>query len=390
MCSATPRSLFSITRLCEITLFAASISATAAGQCYYNWEQIPNPPGWWCSGKAINNRGHVAGILSNLGETYRGFIWTPEAGTQMLPLPDGFYDMQVLDINDLDHVVGYAVSQTLGYSGFLWDGKSFTMIPPPPGAQGIIATGINNLDQIVGGANGPFLWENGILTDFGPLVNAPYGAEATAINDRSQILGHAYFGDEERTFVIRGTAIEWLPQEELPLTSATALSNNGFVVGRGATSRFQSATRLGLVWTPHSLERVEPPSPNGRCYFLGINDQARAVGSYYYPDYEGIVWQNQSATELVNLVQDPPFVSQANDINRSGQIIALRSVGTIVLNPVWVTGDLTGDCQVSLDDLMLVLVNFGAPQGSFPCGDINLDGQVDLTDLATLLSHWGV
>ncbi len=259
-----------------------------------------------------------------------------------------------------------------------------------PWAKGIVAYGINNLDQVVGGANEAFLWEDGILTNLGPLVDAPYGTDATAINDRSQLIGHAYFDDEERAFVIHGTTVEWLPQDELPVSSATALSNNGFVVGRGATSRFQSARRFGLVWTPYSLERVEAPSPNVRCYFLGINDQSRAVGAFSSPLDQGIVWQNRTTTELVNLVENPPFVNQANDINHSGQIIARSSVGTNLLNPVWVTADLTGDCHVSFDDLMLVLLNFGAPLGSFPRGDVNLDGQVDLTDLTTLLSLWGV
>ncbi len=135
MCSSTPRNRFLLARLCGIPLFAASFSASVAGQCYYAWEQIPNPAGWWCSGKAINNLGHVARNLSNLGENRRGFFWTPEAGTQILPLPDGFYDMEVLDINDLDHAVGYAVSQTLGYWAFLWDGKRYTMIAPPRGRK---------------------------------------------------------------------------------------------------------------------------------------------------------------------------------------------------------------------------------------------------------------
>ena len=74
MCSSTPRNRFLLARLCGIPLFAASFSASVAGQCYYAWEQIPNPAGWWCSGKAINNLGHVARNLSNLGENRRGFF----------------------------------------------------------------------------------------------------------------------------------------------------------------------------------------------------------------------------------------------------------------------------------------------------------------------------
>lgn len=384
--------LFSIRyaiHLCGIALFCCASARNSAGQCHYTMTEIPNPPGWYATGVSINNRGHVAGWLSNLGETYRGFIWTPETGTQVLALPDGFYDMQVLDINDLDHAVGYAVSHTLGYWTFLWDGKSYTMIPPPPGVTGITAYGINNSDQLVGVAGNAFIWEKGELTDLGPLVNAPYGSVATAINERSEISGYAAFGQEDQSFVISGANVNWLPQDKLQVGWAYALSNNGFVVGRGFRAPFPNGRRFGLVWTPYSIETIEPPSPNGSCYFLGITDQARAVGSFYFPDYQAIVWQNGITTELSSLVEGAPHLSGALDINRWGQIIALRTNRTVLLNPIWIRGDITGDCRVTLDDLVLVLTTFGAPPGSFPRGDVNLDGQVDLKDLAILLSHWG-
>ena len=60
-----------------------------------------------------------------------------------------------------------------------------------------------------------------------------------------------------------------------------------------------------------------------------------------------------------------------------------------VLTPHWLPGDLTGDCHVTLDDLAIVLTNFGLPVGAFPMGDVDGDGAVNLTDLAIVLSHWG-
>jgi hypothetical protein len=76
-------------------------------------------------------------------------------------------------------------------------------------------------------------------------------------------------------------------------------------------------------------------------------------------------------------------------INGRGEVSITISGGTVVLSPHWLPGDLTGDCHVDLNDLLLLLSNFGSPQGSFPRGDVDLDGDVDLTDVTALLSHWG-
>src|SRR5262245_11972727 len=67
----------------------AARPAGAGEPCYYTWVPIPNPPGWIAAGGAINNLGHVAGALVNTGDYYRAFVWTPETGTVVLPLPPG-------------------------------------------------------------------------------------------------------------------------------------------------------------------------------------------------------------------------------------------------------------------------------------------------------------
>lgn len=51
-------------------------------------------------------------------------------------------------------------------------------------------------------------------------------------------------------------------------------------------------------------------------------------------------------------------------------------------------GDLNGDCSVGLDDLSILLGNFGGP-GDREDGDTDGDGDVDLTDLSRLLGQYG-
>lgn len=53
------------------------------------------------------------------------------------------------------------------------------------------------------------------------------------------------------------------------------------------------------------------------------------------------------------------------------------------------TGDVNGDGEVNLTDLAQLLANFGAT-GSGLDGDLDGDDDVDLTDLATLLSNFGI
>lgn len=53
-------------------------------------------------------------------------------------------------------------------------------------------------------------------------------------------------------------------------------------------------------------------------------------------------------------------------------------------------GDLNGDAQVNLDDLSVLLVNFGTTSGALPeDGDLNDDGAVDLEDLSAMLAVFG-
>jgi len=53
-------------------------------------------------------------------------------------------------------------------------------------------------------------------------------------------------------------------------------------------------------------------------------------------------------------------------------------------------GDLDGDCDVDLSDLARLLTNYGTTSGAaYDDGDLDCDGDVDLTDLAALLAVYG-
>lgn len=58
--------------------------------------------------------------------------------------------------------------------------------------------------------------------------------------------------------------------------------------------------------------------------------------------------------------------------------------------PCSLPGDITGDGAVDLNDLAIVLANYGVPSGAtYEDGDLDGDGDVDLADLAIVLAAYG-
>lgn len=52
------------------------------------------------------------------------------------------------------------------------------------------------------------------------------------------------------------------------------------------------------------------------------------------------------------------------------------------------TGDINGDGQVNISDLSILAAHYGGP-GSPAQGDLNADGVVNISDLSILAAHWG-
>ena len=52
-------------------------------------------------------------------------------------------------------------------------------------------------------------------------------------------------------------------------------------------------------------------------------------------------------------------------------------------------GDLNGDSDVNVQDLVILLSNYGTPSGAtYEMGDIDGDGDVDIHDLNILLANY--
>ena len=61
------------------------------------------------------------------------------------------------------------------------------------------------------------------------------------------------------------------------------------------------------------------------------------------------------------------------------------------IDPAPIPGDLNADGHVNLTDLATLLTHFGTTSGEHRAdGDVDGDGDVDLSDLATLLTNFGL
>ena len=105
------------------------------------------------SGRAVNNKGQVAGVSTNAAGTTRGFLWDLGTMRDLGVLP-GDVASEARAINDLSDIVGRSGNADLSQSrAVLWqDGAAIDLnqLIAAPGWQLSAATGLNNLGQIAG------------------------------------------------------------------------------------------------------------------------------------------------------------------------------------------------------------------------------------------------
>src|SRR5207247_564258 len=137
-----------------------------------------------------------------------------------------------------------------------------------------------------------------------------------------------------------------------------------------------------------------------RSIALSVNDAGTVVGYCPFQDsthtQRAFVWRGGVMTALQNMV--PPglirFMGAANGINQNGQIVGTvrllnNTSAAALLTPVpGLPGDVNCDRRINMDDLLIVINQWGpnGPLGSL--ADLNEDGVVDAQDLAMVLLNW--
>ncbi|MFC3711307.1 PEP-CTERM sorting domain-containing protein [Sphingoaurantiacus capsulatus] len=218
----------------------------------------------------INNSGQVGGTSAATTFTTSA-LWQNGSLTDLGDLP-GASSSQGFAINSSGHVVGQSVVGGQTRATLFANGQATYLGDLPGGLVSSIARDIGDAGHIVGQSsttNGvstvthAFMWINGVMTDLGDLAGGSDASIAYGVNSAGRVAGYGF----DNTGV---QATMWFDSQVFSLASlvsnlggwrlnqATAINERGQIVGYGAVG---GVTRAFLL-TPDSFDdAVEVPEP---------------------------------------------------------------------------------------------------------------------------------
>jgi probable HAF family extracellular repeat protein len=202
----------------------------------------PPPSGRVAFGQDINNRGQVVLRLTDVDRDGDDSVAIWHVGGRLVDLgtPPG-HDSEPVDINDRGHVAG-TVEDGVSERAVLWrDGEVVDLGTPGGCCTGAEAVAINEWDEVVGHTSTPegvlraFIWRRGRTIDLGTLGD---DVRVTALNDRGQVVGYSDTGEgpgrraflwQDGRMVDLGALVDGDANSE-----AFDINNRGQIVGRVA------------------------------------------------------------------------------------------------------------------------------------------------------------
>ncbi|MFH0981079.1 MAG: hypothetical protein V2A79_06030 [Planctomycetota bacterium] len=233
-------------------------------------------------GSDINNNGRVTGQSYDSAERWRAFVWDEVSGMTDLGAPAGYYQTVAFEINDAEHVVGYAYSYSWSQQhAYRWIAGEWTGLGTLGGEYGQ-ANGVNTFGDIVGGAytggGAPhaFLWKAGEMTDLGTLAGYN-NSSAVAISDMGQVVGWS-----GNTWYTDGHAYLWQSGVMADLgtlggakSQAIGINDAGQVVGAADTS---SARQHAFLWQNGVMYDLNDLIPSGSGWELAAASDVSEAG----------------------------------------------------------------------------------------------------------------
>jgi len=378
----------------------------------YRVERVVNPAevcaqgGSGIFGRGINSSGTIVGEARCGGGPQRAFIWRMNQPFQWIPTPPGTSSSWARVINDDGWVAGFLSGGSASGNGFVWhEGTGeFHLIPSPYGTGSIVPSGINADGVIVGGLTvldqpgvtplQGFIWQAGKLTRFEDLYD--FGGRnhlPRDIDDEGTITGYFPAGNggtaEARPFLIKdGTLHEFNPfPKGWGGTVPGALLHGGLFMAESWSFPDLWAFHTTTAYGDTSGFHGEVERPRKLYYRLAVNSgnsagDAVGGGLKMSGDWETIVIRHGVLHVLRDLEVGPLYaddIGTAYGISSNGQITSASRHVVPAPPPL---GDLNRNCRRDLDDLPLLLAQWGP--GESPT-DLNGDGKVDLQDLLILL-----
>jgi len=369
--------------------------ASARAQVWYRFTELPISP------YGINSSGQIVGDGPEDAYLYTNGV-TQDLGS--LGGQGSTGGSAATAINDAGQIVGTSYTSSLTWDGFLYSNGTMLDLGSFGGAD-TEALAINNAGTVVGYSDianpssgtgmSAFLYSNGTLTDLDALLGGTHNTSANGVNDAGTIVGTALTAGLTTGFVYSNGSVTKIPNSE-----ANAINDAGQVVGGMSFSAgwraflwsaTSGATDLGTLPAPYNFESEA----------MAINASGIVVGESYttwgtdkYPTSlpTAFVYVDGKMEDLNNLTSLPAgcTLDAATAINASGQIVGWGNLGGFLLTPLE-PGDANGDGRVDINDLTIVLANFGQTGCAWSqgCMDGNPTGAVDVDDLTIVLSNFG-
>ena len=399
-------------RLIEIVVAPVSGAGPAAGQCTYTIEFITHDCGSFGSALfsaegGINDLAQVAGNASCGPAFAQAFTW--DGGSiQFIDLPSPANSSFVRAVNDSFDVAGSAFVPDVGPVAFFLSGEEFFNLGIPEGGTYSRAHALNNVQQVVGRwgnvvtgdpAHSAFVWENGVMTDLGPLLD-PELSHANDISTGGTIVGRIGFGQTAHAFMLKDGVVTLLGPIPGGYTSqAFAVNSFDEVVGVGllkSDCNNSGFTSHAFLWQMGSMLDLGVLPEMCGCFALDINDLGQIVG-YCETDLDSapFLWQDGKMIDLYTLV--PPefnlLLGSAFAINNAGQILVnggnydTGDFSLMIFTPgPKIPADFSCDGVVNAVDLAAIISTWA--QTNAPPTDLTGEGAVGPADLAELLANW--
>lgn len=354
---------------------------------------------------AVNESADIVGTTTLGGPR----AWVAPAGQSavLLPLPSGSQYSWATDINDAGVVVGVVGPNSapeFGGRAVAWTpdamgGYGITVLGALPGHTQTYATAINNVGDVVGySSNGTFRYA--VLFDLSGGIqdlSATGVFDPADVNDQRVMIDHSFTCKRLNldTMVVQDLGT---PGISYLATTGAAINEFGQVAGLAILTCCSNCDRRAARYSDSLGWEVLSACgySNGA---TDINDLGDVVMRLNVAPY--VRFEEEGTYRVEDLIVADVghwyVLNYGPAINNSRQMAigATNSVtgetGVLLLTPVR-AGDVDGDGDVDLADLALVLSAFGACNGNpayEAAADFDQSGCIDLGDLAILLAAFG-
>ncbi len=322
---------------------------------------------------------------------------------RILPLIEGTFTNTAWDVNNAGIVVG-EIGGASGHWGFLFDfvTSEYTLLPSLAGVGICRVTGINEAGTVCGTRTiaGPpnypetaFIWsQRDGFTDLG-LING-FGTTASDINNFGVVTGNMAVRNVLHPFAWNGSEVTDLGTTAGFNTRGEAINDTNVVAGYGNLAPGFGVPVRGFAGDASPLNDIGTLPGYERSFLVAINNAGLAVGECTAMGSSaatGILWDGVRLRDIQTMLIDPGEVDlySATAIDESGRVTCVADVAlaviALVLEPVFVQGDVTGDCAVELADLLIVIRDWGK---SGSPADVTGDGVVNVSDLLMVIANW--